>query len=412
VIAAQLTTSQIFVGIGLIFALAVGSQIVAAKLKIPGIIVLLPVGFIAGSQITAVNPNAIFGAAFSPVVSIAVAIILFDGGLDLVWDLKGHDRTVTHRLVILGIPITWLGSTLFAWLLLGLSGKAAIMLGAIVIVSGPTVVTPVLAAAQPGKRLTKILGYEGTTVDPIGAMIAVVVFHGLQAGHGASVLHGVLGFAGRVGIGIAGAAVGLAVLWFLNKIHVTGMLGIEAILATVVTVAAVCDAISADTGLIAAILMGVTFANIRNVHVFDDRPMLKTAVQLTIGLLFISISATVTPSSVRSVLWATLALVLCLVIVVRPIVAIIATRRTNLSRNERIFIGAMDPRGIVAASTAATFSASLIALGIDGANKLLPATFLVIVGTVAVYGLSATPLAKALGLHQPDADEEPKVNSP
>jgi NhaP-type Na+/H+ or K+/H+ antiporter len=188
-------------------------------------------------------------------------------------------------------------------------------------------------------------------------------------------------------------------------------LAIEAILATVVTVAAICDSISDDTGLIAAIVMGVVLANLRDVHLFDDRPMLKTVVQLTIGILFISISATVTPSSLRGVVWPTIGLVLCLVVLVRPLVAALATWRTGLSRNERIFIGAMDPRGIVAASTAATFSASLIALGVGGADKLLPATFLVIVGTVAIYGLAAAPLAKALGLNTRDTDKGPEDDS-
>jgi NhaP-type Na+/H+ or K+/H+ antiporter len=114
--------------------------------------------------------------------------------------------------------------------------------------------------------------------------------------------------------------------------------------------------------------------------------------------LFISISATVTPASMRGVVWPTIGLIACLVLVVRPVVALVATFRTDLTRNERIFVGSMDPRGIVAASTAATFSASLVALGIGGANKLLPATFLVIVGTVTIYGLGAVPLVRALGL--------------
>jgi NhaP-type Na+/H+ or K+/H+ antiporter len=106
----------------------------------------------------------------------------------------------------------------------------------------------------------------------------------------------------------------------------------------------------------------------------------------------------VTWASLRGVAWPTIALIGCLVLVVRPFVALIATVGTDLTRNERIFVGSMDPRGIVAASTASTFSAPLIALGIDGANKLLPATFLVIVGTVTIYGLRAAPLVRALGL--------------
>jgi NhaP-type Na+/H+ or K+/H+ antiporter len=114
----------------------------------------------------------------------------------------------------------------------------------------------------------------------------------------------------------------------------------------------------------------------------------------------------VTPASLRGVVWPCVGLVAGLVLLVRPLVAVVATVRTRLTRNERIFIGSMDPRGIVAASTAASFSAPLVALGLGGANKLLAATFLVIVGTVAIYGLAATPLARALGLREPDTETD------
>ena len=269
--------------------------------------------------------------------------------------------------------------------------------------------TPILHAARPGQRLTRILGYEGTTIDPIGAIIAVVVFEELTASHTHHVLHGVLEFAARIGIGVAGGAVGSLVLWLLlTKVKLTGTLASQAMIATVITIAGFCDALRDDTGLVAAITMGVVLANLRGVDLPEDRPFLKTVVQLAIGVLFISISATVTPASLRGVIWPTLALVALLVLLVRPVVAVVATARSSLTRNERIFIGCMDPRGIVAASTAATFSAPLVALHIGGADKLLPATFLVIVGTVAIYGLAAAPLARALGLRQPEPEPEPE----
>ena len=409
-----LSASQIFVGLALTVGLAVGCQVLATKLKIPAIILLLPVGFVAGWLTSDINPDKLFGATFPPLVSLAVAIILFDGGLDLTKShLKGRDGLVVSRLRGLGIPITWAGAGFFAWLLLGLSGKTAVMLGAILIVSGPTVVTPILQAARPGKRLTSILTFEGTSIDPIGALIAVVVFQGLTASHGNIVLGSLWGFVGRMAIGIAGGVVGIGVLWvLLKKMKLKGIIATECIIATVVAVAGFCDAIRADTGLVAAITMGIVVANMSGVVVPEDRPFIKTIVQFTIGVLFISISATVTPASLRGVVWPSIALVALLVFLIRPIVAAVATVRTDLTRNERIFIGAMDPRGIVAASTAASFSAPLIALGLVGANELLPATFLVIVGTVAIYGLSATPLASALGLQEPESIAEGAVAPP
>ncbi len=390
-----MTESQIFLGLGLTFALAIGCQIAATRARIPAIILLLPVGFVAGSLTTTINPDRLLGPAFTPMVGLAVALVLFDGGLDLdVSSLEHHHRPVVRRLLAVGVPLTWAGAGLFASILLPISGKAASMLGAILIVSGPTVVAPIVRAARPGRTVTSVLNWEGLTVDPIGAIIGVLVFEALQAGTQPGVVDAAAKFVGRVGLGLLGGAVGSLVLWLLlRRLKLTGLLATEAIVATVVAVTAICDAIRADTGLVAAISMGVALANVRALGLPEDRPFFQNIVQLTIGLLFVSISATVTPASVKAVFWPSLALVACLVLVVRPVVALVATTRSKLTARERVFVGAMDPRGIVAASTAASFGAPLVAAGIQGADRLLPVTFLVIVGTVTFYGLSAVPLA-------------------
>jgi NhaP-type Na+/H+ or K+/H+ antiporter len=223
-----MSASQIFIGISLTFALAVGSQVIAAQLGIPAIVVLLPVGFTAGALTDVINPVKLFGPAFSPMVSIAVAVILFDAGLDLVIkELLGESRPVVHRLRHFGIPITLAGGFFFAWLLLGLSWRTAIMLGAILIVSGPTVVTPILRAARPGRRVSLILGFEGTTLDPLGALIAVVVYQALVS-HNHGVLGNAFGFVARLGIGFVGGLVGIFILWILlKKLKLSGILAIE-----------------------------------------------------------------------------------------------------------------------------------------------------------------------------------------
>ena len=404
-----MSASDIVLGFGITVILAVGCQIVAAKFRLPAIVLLLPVGFIAGHYITEVNPEKTLGSAFSPLVGLGVAIILFDGGLDLDFrELEGHSQRVVRRLLLLGIPITFAGAAVLAWLFLDISGRAAIMLGAIVIVSGPTVVTPLLEAARPGQRVSRILGWEGLTIDPIGAIIGAVLFQGLvphvRFGPGAELLS----FLRSIGIGFVGGVIGTAVLWLLlSKVHLTGVLATQAIVATVIGAAALCDARRDDTGLIAAIVMGVALANLPGIDLPEDRRFFKTVVQMVIGLLFISISATVTTTSVRAVLGPTLVLIAGLVLLVRPLVAATATLRTALSIRERAFVGWMDPRGIVAASTAATFGPPLATAGISGADKLLPATFLVIVGTVTVYGLSAAPVAGLLGLTE--ASEQPEA---
>jgi hypothetical protein len=179
------------------------------------------------------------------------------------------------------------------------------------------------------------------------------------------------------------------------------LLGTEAMLATVVAVAAACDIVRDDTGLIAAIVMGLGLANLPGFDIPARRPFFETVIQLIIGVLFISISATVTPDSLEGLVVPTLGLVAVLVLVARPLVALAATLWTDLSRGERGFIGWMAPRGIVAASTASTFTATLVADRIGGADKILPVTFLVIVMTVTLYGLTAAPAARLLGVMRP-----------
>ena len=398
-----MTTNQILTGVGLIIALAVGSQVLASRLRIPAIIVLLPAGFVAGALTTDVDPQRLLGPAFEPLVSLSVAVILYDAGLSLdMRKLKGHTRKVVIRLIVLGVVITTALAAAVAAPLLGMSRGAALMLGIILVVSGPTVVGPLLSFVRPTERLQQVLIWEGSLIDPVGGILGALVFHGVVAstrkGPGSQLGQ----FAASVGVGIAGGVVGTALLWLLlRKLRLGEVLGTTAQLAAVIAVAAACDVIREDTGLIAAIFMGLALANRPGFDIPSRRPFFETLVQLIIGVLFISISATVTPSSLRHLLLPTLALVAVLVLVARPIVAFASTLGTDLTRGERAFIGWMAPRGIVAAATASTFAAGLVAKGIGGAGKILPTTFVVIVATVTLYGLTAALAARRLGVSRP-----------
>ena len=395
-----MSTDQILAGVGLILVLAVGSQVLASRLRIPALIILLPAGFIAGALTTDVNPQRLLGPAFQPLVSLAVAVILYDSGLALEWGkVQGRARRVVPRLVIWGVPITMAFAAVLAGPLLGMSGGAALMTGAILVVSGPTVVTPLLAFVRPSDRLQRILSWEGSLIDPVGGILGAVVFHAVLASTSGGIGHPLGQFLLSAGVGVAGAVVGVAVLWLcLCKLDLNDLLATTAQLASVVGVAAPCDIVRDDAGLIAAILMGLAVANLRVFHVPAQRLFFETLVQLIIGVLFVSISATVTPASLQHIVLPTLALVAVLVLVTRPLVAFLATIRTDLTRGERAFIGWMAPRGIVAAATASTFGATLAASGVGGASKILPVTFLVIVATVALYGLTAVPVARRLGV--------------
>jgi NhaP-type Na+/H+ or K+/H+ antiporter len=398
------TTDQVLAGVGLILVLAVGSQVLASRLRIPALIILLPAGFVAGAVTTDVNPQRLLGPAFQPLVSLSVAVILYDAGLSLdMRKLTGHTRRIVTRLIVVGVPITLGFAAFFAALLLGMSERAAVMTGAILVVSGPTVVGPLLSYIHPTERLQRVLIWEGSLIDPVGGILGAVVFSAVLAttheGPGYEIGQFLIG----ISAGVVGGVIGIAVLWFLlRKLRLGEVLGTTSQLAAVVGVAAACDIVRDDAGLVAAVMMGLAVANMHGFDAPARRPFFETLVQLIIGVLFISISATVTPASLRHLILPTLGLVAVLVLVTRPLVAQLAALRTDMPKAERWFTGWMAPRGIVAAASASTFSAGLVSHGIPGASKILPVTFLVIVMTVTLYGLTAAPVARRLGVTRPD----------
>jgi NhaP-type Na+/H+ or K+/H+ antiporter len=397
------TTDQVLLGVGLILVLAVGSQVLASRLKIPALIILLPAGFTAGALTTDVNPQDLLGTAFQPLVSLAVAVILYDSGMSLnLRKLHGHTRRIVTRLIVMGVPVTMAFAAVFSGLLLNMSLKAAVMLGAILVVSGPTVVGPLLGFIRPTERLQHVLSWEGSLIDPVGGILGAVVFHAVIATTRRGPAYQLGQFLSGIGAGLLGGLAGIALLWFLLRtLRLGEVLGTTAQLAAVVAVAAGCDIIRDDAGLISAIVMGLAVANLHGFDIPARRPFFETLVQLIIGVLFVSISATVTPASLRHLVLPSLGLIAVLVLITRPLVALLATVRTDMTTGERRFTGWMAPRGIVAASTATTFSAGLVSRNIQGAANILPVTFLVIVVTVAVYGLTAAPVARLLGVTRP-----------
>ena len=205
-----MSTDQVLFGVGLILVLAVGSQVLASRLRIPALIILLPAGFTAGALTTDVHPQNLLGAAFQPLVSLAVAVILYDSGLALEWGkVAGRARRVVPRLVIWGVPVTMAFAAVLAGPLLGMSAGAAVMTGAILVVSGPTVVGPLLAFVRPSDRLQRILSWEGSLIDPVGGILGAVVFHAVLAGTSGGVAHPLGQFLLSIGIGAAGAVVGV-----------------------------------------------------------------------------------------------------------------------------------------------------------------------------------------------------------
>ncbi len=392
------TTDDVLLGLGLVTVLAVGSQLVAGRLGVPAIVALLPAGFLAGIATVDVHPDQLLGDLYQPFVSVAVGIVLFEAGLRLSWrELEGSTRPVVLRLVVVGVLVTWAGVALSVALLFdGLTQGVPLLIGAILVVSGPTVVLPLLAFVRPARRLRSLLKWEGVLVDPIGALLGVVVFHWVRAGgvsHPGAILV-------SLGVGALVGAAGAGVLWLiLPGLQVTApRQAAPATLMVVVAALVGADLLREDAGFVATTVMGMALANQRRIDVSLTLEFQGTLVQLLIGALFVLISASVSPSDVEAVLPEALVLVAVMVLVLRPLAVALATWRSPLTAPERGFVAWMAPRGIVAGATASAFGLELAQAGVDGADRILPIAFVVIFCTVVLYGLSAAPVARALGV--------------
>jgi NhaP-type Na+/H+ or K+/H+ antiporter len=394
-----MSTDAILTGLGLVIVLAIGCQLIAARFRLPAIVLLLPAGFIAGAITSDVHPSNLFGATFQPLVSLGVGLILFEAGLRLRLDeLRGGVRSVVLRLISVGSAITLVGVALSVKLLFGLDWGVSVVLGAILVVSGPTVVLPLLAFVRPSDRVRAVLKWEGTLIDPIGALLGVVAFQAVQ--HGATggrpfhpgelTISLVTGAAiGAIGAGIL--AVMLGALQGSTPRH-----GLPAALMMVAGIVVGADVLREDSGLVAATFMGATLANQNRLDVSRILEFQGTIVSLLIGILFVLISASVSPSDVRAVLPDGIWLIAIMVLILRPLVIALGALGSDLTVSERAFAAWMAPRGIVAGATASSFALGLGQAGVAGASRILPIAFVAIFGTVVLYGLTASPLARLL----------------
>ena len=410
---AALTQSETLFEFGLVVVLAAAAPLIGQVLRLPSILVLLALGFGAGA-VGALDPNALLGQQLiSAVVSVAVGIILFEAGLGLKPSkLTGAVAHVSRRLVTLGILVTWAIGTVTAYLLFNLSFEVALVLGAVLVVSGPTVVGPLLDFIRPSKKVNLVLKWEGTLADPIGATLGVVVFNAVVAGHataGQEIVQFLLNLGVGVGFGVAGAALILVwAAWFKpnQSQAVTGTL------LFVVAMVVGADLLRDDSGLITGLVIGAILVNrpprgtvpqgvaIQQAKLLRSwRERIGTLTTFLIGILFIILSARVTPHQIAQIGWVSIAFVAVLVVLGRPLAVALSTFGSSFAWRERAFIAWMAPRGIVAAATSSTFALGLSQAGIGGgAQDLIPITFIVIVATALIYGLSGGPVARALGV--------------
>lgn len=394
---------ELLSGLALVIVLGVCAQWLAWRLRLPSILLLLAFGFLAGPISGALNPDAVFGSLLFPIVSISVAVILYEGGLTLALADLPKVGGVVGKLVTIGVVVTLLLTTVAAHFVLKMDWPLAFLLGAVLSVTGPTVIIPLVRHVRPRGKLGAIAKWEGIIIDPIGAMLAVLVFEIIAATqlqdatrHAAlSVLYTLL-----VGGGFGVFAAGLMAILF-SRHAVPDYLDNAVSLMLVIGAFTVANAIQPESGLFAVTIMGFVLANQKTVdvrHIIDFKENLRV---LLISTLFILLAARLSLAELTSVSLAGLVFVAILIVVVRPAAVWLSTLGSGLSWKERVFLAWMAPRGIVAAAVASVLVVRLEAVHPE-AGSLVTYTLMVIVGTVAVYGLTAGPLARRLGLADPD----------
>ncbi|WP_292899154.1 MULTISPECIES: cation:proton antiporter [unclassified Nitratireductor] len=386
--------------IALIGVMGMGAQWLAWRLRLPAIVLLLLAGVLAGPATGFVNPAEDFGTIYRPLVSLAVAIILFEGGLTLNFKEISETSTAVRRIIIFGGPLVWVMTALSAHYIGGLSWPTAVVLGAILVVTGPTVITPLLRQAQLAARPASLLKWEAIVNDPIGALFAVVAFEVIlvligqhQGGSLAYVV--VAAFAVAV---VGGYVAARAIHWAFVRGVVPEFLKAPILLATVLLAYALTNLVLEEAGLLTVTVMGIVLANTRIASLAEMRRFKETITVFLVSGIFILLTASLTIDDFKSLDWRAAMFVASLLFVVRPLAIMTATTGSGATLAERTLSSWIAPRGVVAVAVSGLFGGALADAGIADANRMVAFTFAVVVTTIVLHGFTLGPLASLLKL--------------
>jgi len=387
-------------GLAATVILGVGCQWLAERFALPSILLLLVAGVLAGPVTGIIEPDELFGPLLFPSVSLAVAVLLFEGGLGLRVGKLAAGRGPVIRLVTVGVLLTWLVAFATIWALLGFDPRLAALAGAILVVSGPTVIGPVLRLARPREPTASILRWEGIFVDPVGAVLAVVVFSAVYEGESSVVGGAVQVAVTALGGGAVGLLAALGLVWALQHHLVVDRLHNAVTLMTVFAAYTGANAVSPDAGLFAATVAGVVLANQDRAPIAHIAEFEENLGTLILAGLFVVLGARIDLARVGDIALPTLGVILVLVVVARPLAVWASTIGSGLGGRDRAYLALLAPRGIVAAAVSSLFAIELDEMG-EPAGDLVPLTFTVIFVTVALYGLLGRPLARWLRVGSP-----------
>jgi NhaP-type Na+/H+ or K+/H+ antiporter len=393
-----------------VFVLGIASQWVAWRLRLPAIVVLLAAGFGLGQAIGPETAAMIPRRLLFPGVSLAVAVILFEGGLSLRLRDLNQTRHAVIRLCTLGVFFCWIPMT-FAAKLVFESWEVSALVGALFVVTGPTVITPLLRYIRPKSRVGSVAKWEGIVNDPIGAILAVLVFES-SIHHGSDaivsgMLVGVLKTS-LITLAIGGLTAGLIVK-LLKRHWIPDFLENPVLLGLVLLAFTVSNVLQKESGLATVTLLGIVLANQKSVRIHHVLEFKENLVVLLISVLFIVLGSRLGIDDLKNLGWEAIAFLAIMILAIRPFSTIASTIGTSMTWNEKLFISGLAPRGIVAAAVASVFALEIGQLTetaspeiLRDAEKLTPVTFLVIFGTVTVYGLGTPFLARRLKISDPN----------
>tara|TARA_Y100001933_G_scaffold191421_1_gene190744 strand:- start:6 stop:1877 length:1872 start_codon:yes stop_codon:yes gene_type:complete len=385
----------------MILAAGLASQWVAWLLRLPGIVILIATGIVLGPITGLLDPQTP-SEQLTELIGLGVAIILFEGGMDLkLGELKKAGRGI-GRLVILGVPITWALTAAAAHWIVGLSWPVSLVLGAILVVTGPTVIQPILRYARLNDESASLLKWEGIVNDPIGVLLAVLTFQYFTiAGDGFG--DTVIALGGAIGVALAlGGGGG----WLIGKLYQRGgvpeHLKPPMLMVLVLVVYTLSNQVQHEAGLLSVTIMGMVLGNVRLSGREDLQRFKENLTIVLVSVLFIVITARLDFEQLLLLDARALALIAAVLFVVRPLAVAISTIGARMRQADRVLLGWVAPRGIVAAATAGLFGPAMVAAGYADARIMLPMVFAVIIVTVLLHGLTLGALGRRLGLAAKD----------
>lgn len=382
----------------------VGAQWLAWRFHMPGIVLMLAVGLVLGPLTGIFVPERDIGPLTGPMISLAVAVILFEGGLTLSFRQLADARPAVRRLVYAGAPIGWLLSSLALAYIVGLSWEASVVFGGLMIVTGPTVIAPLLRQSKLVSRPAQILQWEAIVNDPIGALAAVlaleiVLVRYTELNLGSAIGTLAVGIGGAVLLGLLG---GRGIVEAFRRNLLPEYMKVPVLFVAVLAVFAAADALLHESGLLAVTVMGLVVANADLASYTELRRFKEQATILLVSGVFILLAAGVDFADLQLLSWRALLFVVLVVLVVRPLTVWLAMLGTDLPGREKLLIAFTGPRGVVMVAVAGIFGERLVAQGISDAALVAPLAFVLVVATVVLHGFSLAPVARALGLTSGD----------